>query len=130
MQLFHRHQEASYELSELGRHYVNYQRLMDHWRAVLPPGSFLEIRYEDIVAGTEAQARRLVAFCGLPWHDACLEFHRNQRPIRTASMAQVRRPIYQSSVQRWRRYEAHLGPLIEALGPLAAASPQGNVFPA
>jgi tetratricopeptide (TPR) repeat protein len=115
--LFNRHQEATYDLAELGRHYRAYAALMRHWHALLP-GRMLEVRYEDIVADLDGQARRLIAHCGLPWDDACLAFHQNARQIRTASLAQVRRPLYSSSVQRWRRYAADLGPLLDALGDL------------
>lgn len=114
--LFNRHQEATYDLYELGRHYANYARLMDHWRQVLPAGSFLEVQYEDIVADMEGQARRLIDWVGLDWHPACLDFHKTKRNIRTASVTQVRQPIYTSSVERWRNYEAYLGPLLEGLG--------------
>lgn len=119
MQSFLHGQEATYDLTDLGRHYVNYARLMEHWRAVLPEGSFLEVQYEDLVADTEVQARRLVEYCGLKWDDACLAFHKAERFVRTASIAQVRQPIYHSSVERWRKYEKFLGPLLEALGEYA-----------
>ena len=114
--LFARHQDATYDLRELGLHYRNYARLMAHWRAVLPEGRFLEVQYEDLVADTETQARRLIAAVDLPWNDACLDFHRTQRSVRTASVTQVRQPIYSSSVQRWKHYEPYLGPLLDALG--------------
>ena len=113
--LFNRHQEATYDLAELGRHYVNYVRIMQHWRQVLPAGAFLEVRYEDIIADTEGQSRRLIEAAGLPWDARCLDFHKNKRAIRTASVKQVRQPIYQSSIDRWRRYEQFLGPLLEEL---------------
>ncbi|HEX5392827.1 MAG TPA: sulfotransferase [Rhodocyclaceae bacterium] len=116
--LFNRHQDATYDLAELGQHYAAYARLMNHWRAVLP-GRFLEVQYEDIVADMEGQARRLIEFVGLEWNDACLAFHKTQRSIRTASVTQVRQPIYSSSVERWRHYEKHLGPLLEGLGEFA-----------
>lgn len=119
--LFNRKNEHTYDLAELGRYYAGYARLMEHWRKVLPAGAFLDVQYEDIVADQEAQARRLVEYCGLEWNDACLDFHRNKRVVRTASMTQVRQPIYQSSVQRWRPYEKFLGPLFDALGDLAPA---------
>jgi hypothetical protein len=76
------------------------------------------VQYEDIVADQEAQARRMLDFCGLEWNEACLDFHKHKRSIRTASVTQVRQPIYSSSVERWRPYEKHLGPLLEALGDL------------
>jgi tetratricopeptide (TPR) repeat protein len=105
--------DFTYELGELGRHYVRYIALMRHWRRVLPPGSILEVRYEDMVADTEGQARRLLQYLGLPWDPRCLAFHQNQRVVRTASAAQVRRPVYRSSVARWKRFQAHLQPLLQ-----------------
>jgi hypothetical protein len=86
------------------RHYL---RLMDHWRAVLTV-PIHEVHYEDTVADLESVARRLVAACGLDWEPACLEFHRTERPVRTASLTQVRQPIYQQSVDRWKNYESAL----------------------
>jgi hypothetical protein len=115
--LFNRHQDATYDLSELGRHYMNYVRLMEHWRSILPDGTFIEVQYEDIVADMEGQARRLIDYVGLPWDKACLDFHKNERSIRTASVTQVRQPIYASSVERWRHYEAYLQPLLKKLEP-------------
>jgi hypothetical protein len=85
---------------------------------VLPGDAFHEVEYEDLVANTEQEARRLLDYCGLPWEDACLDFHKTERAVRTASVTQVRQPIYRSSVERWRRYEKYLGPLLEALGDL------------
>jgi tetratricopeptide (TPR) repeat protein len=108
--------EFSYDLGELGRYYRAHDRLMEHWRSVLPAESFLEIEYERVVADLESSARRLVEFCGLTWSPACLQFHKTERPVRTASMVQVRKPLYRSSIGRWREFRAHLGPLIEALG--------------
>jgi tetratricopeptide (TPR) repeat protein len=118
MRLFNRHQDATYDLAELGRHYMNYHRLMDHWKSILPAGCFLEVQYEDIVADMESQARRLIDYVGLEWNDACLEFHKNERSVRTASVTQVRQPIYKSSVERWRHYESYLGPLLRELAPI------------
>ena len=120
-QLFNRAHEYSYDLAELGRYYVGYAGLMEHWRRVLPEGAFLEVDYEDVVSDPEGQARRMVEYCGLEWNAACLDFHRNERPIQTASVMQVRQPIYRSSVGRWRHYEPYLAPLIDALGDLAGA---------
>jgi len=108
----------SYDLAELGQYYVNYTRLMEHWRQVLPTETFMDVQYEDIVADQETQARRLIEYCGLEWDPACLDFHKNERSVRTASVAQVRKPVYSSSVERWRRYERHLEPLLDALGNL------------
>jgi tetratricopeptide (TPR) repeat protein len=105
----------SYDLGELGRYYRMYEDLMAHWHKVLPKGVLVDAVYEDVVADTEKQAKRLVAHCGLEWDDACLAFHKSSRPVKTASVAQVRKPVYTSSVERWRRYESQLQPLIEAL---------------
>ncbi len=97
-------------------HYIReYQRLMAHWREVLPPYRFLEIDYETLVADQEAVSRSLVAFCGLGWDDACLDFHSHDRGIVTASAWQARQPVYQSSAERWRRYEPWLGELRQLL---------------
>jgi len=114
--LFSHGQNHTYDLIELGRYYKRYERLMTHWRHVLPQGSLLDVRYEDVVADLEAQARRIIAYCGLPWDDSCLSFHEAERPVRTASATQVRQPIYTSSVGRWRVHKEHLGPLLTALG--------------
>ena len=116
--LFSMEQGFSYDLGELGRYYRKYAELMAHWRTVLPAGVMLEIRYEDVVADLEGSARALVAHLGLAWDSACLRFHENPRPIRTASASQVHRPIYKSAQGRWRRYERHLAPLSAALGDL------------
>jgi tetratricopeptide (TPR) repeat protein len=113
--LFTDGQFHTYDLGELGRYYRAYEALMGHWRRVLPEGVMLEVRYEDVVEDLEQQARRIVAHCGLPWHDACLAFHKTQRPIRTASAAQVRRPIYRNSLGGWRLEDALLRPLLEGL---------------
>jgi tetratricopeptide (TPR) repeat protein len=108
-------QPFSYDLRELGRYWRQYDALMAHWRQVLPEGAMLEIQYEELVADLETHARRLVAYCGLDWNDACLAFHETRRAVRTASAAQVRRPVYKSAVGRWRIYEEQLAPLIEEL---------------
>jgi tetratricopeptide (TPR) repeat protein len=112
--LFSHGVEFSYDLTELGRVFQTYERLMAHWRAVLP-GRVLDIAYEDVVADLEGAARRLVDHCGLAWDAQCLDFHNTERPVRTASAAQVRRPINRDSMDRWRHYEAHLGPLLATL---------------
>ncbi len=114
--LFSRGQNFSYDLAELGRYFRMQDRLAAHWRSVLPADIFLEIDYESTVADLEREARRLVAFCGLDWSPQCLAYHQSRRPVRTASMTQVRQPIYRTSVGRWRRFRAELGPLLEALG--------------
>jgi len=110
----------SYDLAELGRFYRMYTQLMRHWQAVLPPGRLLEVRYEQVIEDTEGQARRLLEYCGLPWDPACLQFHSNRRTVKTASLAQVRQPIYTGSIGRWRRYAQYLGPLQQSLGQPAA----------
>lgn len=107
--------DFSYDLGELGRYYARYQHLMAHWHQVLPPGTILDVRYEDVVADLEGQARRLLDHCGLTWDPRCLAFNETARPVRTASAAQVRRPIYGHSVERWRVYEKELAPLLQAL---------------
>ena len=112
--------DYSYNLAELGRYYSRYSELMDHWRSVLPCGAMLDVSYEDVVNDLEGQARRLIDYCGLAWDDRCLSFHKTSRPVKTASAVQVRRPLFRSSLQRWRRYEADLGPLLQELGGLAA----------
>jgi tetratricopeptide (TPR) repeat protein len=110
----------SYDLAELGRYYRSYRELMTHWRSVLPPGAMLDVAYEDVVDDLEGQARRMIDYCGLAWDDRCLDFHRNSRPVKTSSAVQVRRPLFRSSLQRWRNYETSLGPLLRALGDIAA----------
>jgi tetratricopeptide (TPR) repeat protein len=105
----------SLDLRHLGLYYREYERLIAHWAAVLPVRVF-DLCYEELTADQEAVSRRMVAFCGLDWDDRCLRFHETRRPVRTASTLQVRRPMYRSAVGRWKRYEAHLGPLLEALG--------------
>ena len=105
----------SFDLDDLVYAYREYQRLMDHWRSLLPPDRFLEVDYEKLVSNTEAEARRIVEFCGLPWDDACLRPEENNQEIRTASVWQARQPVYKSSLERWRRYEPWLGPLRKLL---------------
>lgn len=119
--LFAGEQKFAYDLAELGRFHKAYQRLTEHWHWLLPAARYSEIRYEDVVGDLEGQARALVAFCGLEWNEACLAFHRLQRPVRTASVVQVRRPITRSRVGRWRQYARHLGPLLAELGVDAPA---------
>jgi tetratricopeptide (TPR) repeat protein len=110
------YQPHTYDLGELGRYHRAYEALMDHWQKVLPEGVLLEVRYEDVVDDLENQARRMVGHCDLEWEEACLAFHKTQRSVRTASVAQVRKPIYRSSVGRWRPYKHLLQPLFQALG--------------
>jgi tetratricopeptide (TPR) repeat protein len=105
----------SYDLAELGSFYRIYHMLMAHWRSVLPAGAMLDVSYENVVDNLEDQARRLIDYCGLPWDDRCLDFHKTSRPITTASNVQVRQPLYRSSVERWRRYASYLQPLLAEL---------------
>jgi len=117
--IFAHNQYQSYNLSELGAYYREYIKLMDYWRKILPKGAFYDITYEELVNDPEGQAKALIAFCGLEWDEECLNFHRNKRSVRTASVTQVRKPIYKSSMEKWRRYSGKLDPLIEALGDVA-----------
>ena len=107
-------QPFAYDLMDLCHYYSAYQRLMAHWQAVLP-GYIHELRYENLVQDPEQQIRQLLAYCGLEWDARCLEFHRHKRQVRTASSAQVRQPIYQSSAHAWEKYRQHLQPLIQCL---------------
>lgn len=111
--LFNDSMEFAYDLGTLGRYYVRYIKLMQHWHSVLPAGTILDLRYEDMVADTEGQARRILDYLELPWDDNCLAFHQNKRHVKTASVAQVRKPIYKTSVARWQRFATHLAPLLE-----------------
>jgi hypothetical protein len=114
--LFNDTMEFTYELGTLGRYYVRYAKLMQHWQDVLPAGFILDMHYETLVADMEGETRRMLAHIGLPWDDNCLEFYKNERPVRTASLAQVREPIYQSSVGSWQRFEQQLQPLLDIVG--------------
>jgi tetratricopeptide (TPR) repeat protein len=103
------------DLYRLGRYYADYDRLMKHWKSVLPI-PILDLQYEDLVNDTESAVRGLLFHCGLPWEEACLKFYQTERGIRTPSRWQVRQPIYGNSVARWRHYEKHLEPLKRGLG--------------
>jgi Tfp pilus assembly protein PilF len=105
----------SYDLSDLATYYIEHHRLMEHWRAVLPSGWLYEIRYEDVVMDQQSATRRLLEYLDLPWDDACLDYHRNDRAATTGSATQVREPLYASSVGKWRCYEKELQPLITRL---------------
>ncbi|RYY13366.1 MAG: sulfotransferase, partial [Alphaproteobacteria bacterium] len=118
--LFTREQQFAYNLTELGQFYRSYDRLMDHWRAVLPADRFIEVRYENVVEDLAEETRRMLAFCGLDWDPACLDFHHTERIIRTASLNQVRQPLHADSIGRWRPYAQYLAPLLDALGISAA----------
>ncbi len=121
--LFAGEQAFSYDQRELGQYHRAYQALMAHWRATLPASHFLEVEYEAMVGDASGQTRRILDFLKVPWDEACLRFHENERPVRTASVNQVRQPIYSTSVGRWRKHAEQLQPLLEALGVPAVASP-------
>jgi hypothetical protein len=112
---FARAMHFAYDRDNLVAAYRQYLKLMAHWRSVLPADRFLEIQYEELVADREAMTRKMIAFCGLDWDDACLHSERNPRSVRTASVWQARQPVYKTSVARWRRYEPWLGSLRELL---------------
>jgi tetratricopeptide (TPR) repeat protein len=114
--------EYSYDLGELGRCYRAYEELMTHWRNVVASGVMIDVQYEDLVQNPEREARRMVVHCGLDWDERCLDFQATQRPVRTASAAQVRQPLYRSSIGRWRPDEAVLRPLLDGLRPIADPS--------
>lgn len=121
-QLFARGQSFTYDVDDLGYYYLEYRRMMDHWHAVLP-GRVLDVRYEDVVANLEREVHRMLAYCGLPWDDACLDFHNTKRAIRTASSEQVRTPLYSDAVGYWTRFGNTLTPLKEILEPLLGDGP-------
>jgi hypothetical protein len=98
---------------------------MDHWKRVLP-STVLEVDYENVVADLEGNARKLVGFCGLEWDARCLAFHETKRVVRTASMTQVREPVYSRSVGRWRNYQEFLGPVAELQCDRATMPTQGG----
>ena len=110
----------SYDLADIGRYYVGYRRLMDHWRLTMP-GAIYELSYEQLIADQAGETRKLLAHCGLEWQEACADFHRNPTATTTASASQVRRPIYDSSVAQWRHYAAQLATLSDALASAGIA---------
>jgi hypothetical protein len=115
-QLFAQGGETLYDLADIGAEYLGYRGMMAHWARVLP-GRVIDVDHEALVSDPQSRIRWLVSeACGLPWDEACLAFHAARAPVRTASSAQVRQPIFTTSLQRWRRYEAHLAPLLRALG--------------
>jgi Flp pilus assembly protein TadD len=103
--------DFTFDLEDLAHYYREHRRLIDHWRAVLPAGTLLDVPYAELVADQEKWTRKIVDFLGLEWDDRCLEFHRTERPVLTASFWQVRQKIYKGSVGRWRHYEKFIGPL-------------------
>ena len=126
-QHFARGQSFTYELGELGRYYSDYVELMAHFDAVLP-GRVHRVFYENMVADTETEVHRLLAYCGLPFEEGCLRFYQNERAVRTASSQQVRQPIFRDAVEHWRNYEPWLGALKSALGPVLDAYPSAPKF--
>jgi tetratricopeptide (TPR) repeat protein len=120
-QLFASGQEFTYDIEDIARYYRSYAQLMRHWDEALP-GKILRIQYEDVVEDLEGNVRRILDFCGLPFEPACLEFHKTERSVRTASSEQVRRPIFKDGVDQWRHFEPWLGALRSALGDLVPAT--------
>ena len=116
-QLYARGQAFSYDQTDIGEYYLQYQRMMDHWDQVLP-GKVLHVQYEDVVADLPRQVERILNYLELPWEDACLDYHATQRAVRTASSEQVRQPIYTSGIGYWRHYETQLEELREVLEPI------------
>tara|TARA_B100000902_G_scaffold42416_1_gene50172 strand:- start:1060 stop:3075 length:2016 start_codon:yes stop_codon:yes gene_type:complete len=114
-QLFGEGQEFSYGLESMGNYYRQYVKLMDHWDQVLP-GFVLRVQYEEVVENLESEVNRILNFCGLPFEDACLNFHQTKRSVRTPSAEQVRQPIYKSGLEQWTNYKEYLQPLIDSLG--------------
>jgi tetratricopeptide (TPR) repeat protein len=114
-QLFAEGQAFSYDLSDAGQYYRDYQSLMDTWQSVFP-GQILHVQYEDVVNDFEAQVRRILDYCGLPFEEACLSFYKTERAVRTPSSEQVRQPIYRGGIDQWKNFEAHLEPLKKSLG--------------
>ena len=104
----------SYNLEELGHYFLAYHHLMEHWNLVMP-GVIHTVNYEKLVNDVEGESRSLLDYCGLAWQDGCLRFYENSQASSTASAAQIRQPVYQSSVAKWTRYEEQLAPLIKLL---------------
>jgi len=121
-QHFARGQNFTYGLEDIGRYYRDYVELMAHFDAMLP-GRIHRVFYESMVADTQSEVRRLLAYCGLPYEEGCLRFYENERAVRTASSQQVRQPIFRDAVDHWRNYEPWLAPLKEVLGPVLEAYP-------
>ncbi len=118
---FAKHQHWSDELRTMGKYYRIYTEMMQHWKEVLPEGTILDVRYEDMVSDLERESKKLAAFIGMPWSESCLSFHRSGRAVITASASQVSQPIYKDSTNRWRKYEPYLTPLLEEIGDLVEA---------
>ena len=102
---------------ELGEFYLEYDKLMSHWDELLP-GKVLRVQYENVVSDLENQVKRILSHCNLPFERACVDFHQTKRAVRTASSEQVRQPIYQGSINTWKKFDSHIEPLKEILRPL------------
>ena len=122
-QLFASGQPFSYDLTELGEYYMEYNRIMNHWHDVCK-GFVLDVEYESVVSDLDSQVKRILEFCELPFEESCLRFYETERAVKTASSEQVRKPIYSSSVNLWRNYEEKLSDLIEILEPLLRELPE------
>lgn len=126
-QHFARGQGFTYDLTDIGRYYADYVELMAHFDAILP-GRVHRVIYEQMVSDPEAETRRLLDYCGLPFEEACLRFYENDRAVRTASSEQVRKPIFTDAADHWRNYDMWLGPLKAALGPVLHAYPEAPAY--
>ena len=115
-QLFAEGQEFTYGLREIGQYYRDYVNLMHHWGEVLP-GKVLRVQHEEVLDDLEGQVRRMLSFCDLPFERQCLDFHKTERTVKTASSEQVRKPINKAGVDQWRPFNSYLDPLRDALGP-------------
>ena len=113
-QLFAEGQPFTYSLEDIGHYYVDYHRLMGHWQKIIPEQT-LTVHYENVVTDLEGQVARLLEHCSLPFEDACVRFHENDRAVRSASSEQVRQPIFRGGLDQWRHYEEYLGPLNNVL---------------
>lgn len=122
-QQFARGQNFSYSLTDIGRYYHDYVRLMSHFDSV-SPGRVHRVYYEQMIEDTEGEVRKVLDYCGLPFDERCLRFYENTRAVRTASSEQVRKPIFRDGVDHWRHFEPWLGPLKQALGPVLECYPQ------
>jgi len=116
-QHYARGQTFTYDLTDIGEYYLQYQRMMDYWNEVLPK-RVLTVQYEEVVTDLEQQVRRILDYCGLPFEENCIRYYETERPVRTASSEQVRQPIYTGAVNFWRNYEKHLDELFEIIEPL------------
>ena len=112
IRLFKDDMRFTYSQNAIGNYYKNYQKLMEHWKKVLPKNFIFHLKYEDMIKDTENQAKKLTEFLGLEWDPNCLNFYNNKRNVKTASMMQVRKPIYKSSISRWKNFSINLSPLI------------------